>query len=218
MNVLIVAAHPDDEVIGAGGTIARHVRAGDAVSLLVMTEVWEPRWPAKEREARKGEAEAAAEVLGIREVRFAGFPTVKLNTVATVELTAAVTKAVEEFDADVVYLPPPNDVNRDHTEVFEAGLAATRPLPDSSVRKVLAYEIATTARFGTSGGLQPNVFVDISELMETKLQAMSCYKSELRKPPHPRSLEGLKIAARERGLSVGVEYAEVFGLVRLVEK
>ena len=219
MKVLIVAAHPDDEVIGAGGTIARRVADGDAVSLLVMTEIWEPRWPESERAVRTAEVEAAAKVLGVREVRFGGFPAAKLSTCAGVALVDAISGAIEAVGAEVVYLPPGVDIHRDHVEVFSAGLVATRPLPDSTVREVYAYEIGTTAHYGRpDAGLAPNVYIDISDHMQTKLEAMACYASELRELPHPRSLEGLKIIARERGLAIGVEYAEAFQLVRLVEK
>ncbi len=215
MNVLVVAAHPDDEVIGCGGTIARHVAAGDRVHLLIMTQIYAPEWDMKEFDRRRDEALSAAKVLGIKAVSFGGFPTVKLNTVPTVALTRQISATVAAVKPQVVYLPPRGDINADHDLTHRAALVSCRPLFNSPVNRLLSYEIAPTTRFNTDGEgvFAANHYVDISRHLKKKLQAMGRYRLELRKFPHPRSLKGLTILAQERGLAVGVPYAEAFRLI-----
>jgi len=219
MKVLAIAAHPDDEVIGAGGTIARHVARGDEVSWCVVTEGYDPPWPKSVLEEARAQVHQVRELLGIASVFFCGFPTVNLNTVPCMELSGALRKVVDQVRPEIVYTTPPNDVNQDHRLVFESTLVATRPLPGSSVRRLLCYEIGPTTGFGAPGSASrfaPNVFVDISQFLEKKLQAMRCYKTELRDFPHPRSLQGIELFSRERGLRVGLAAAECFELIREV--
>ena len=217
MRVVVIAPHPDDETIGVGGTICRHVAEGDEVHLLVMTETYPPLWHETERERRQEEVRRAAEVLGLASVDFAGFPTVKLNAIPAVDLAGYLIAQFNRLRPDIVYVSPPGDVNQDHEAVFRAALVAARPLPDSSVKVLYSYEVAPTSRFGNpidAARWMPTTFVDITPYIDRKLEAMSCYASELRQPPHPRSLEGLRLFARERGLAVGLEYAEAFQLIR----
>ena len=213
MHILVIAPHPDDEVIGAGGTIARHVAADDEVSLCVVTQGYSPPWPKDVVEKARQQVEAARMVLGIKQVFFLGFPTVKLNTVPNCELTTALQKVVADVRPEVVYTSSASDVNQDHRIVFEATLVACRPLPGSTVRRLLCYEVGYTSRCGRSP-FAPNVFVDIEDFLWKKLEAMKCYETELREPPHPRSLAGLELITKERGLSVGLKAAECFELVR----
>jgi N-acetylglucosamine malate deacetylase 1 len=213
MRVLVISPHPDDEVIGAGGTIARHVAEGDEVHLCIVTQGYSPPWPEDIVETARRQVEAVQKVLGIKQAFFLGFPTVKLNTVPNTDLTNALQKVVEEIKPEVVYTSSASDVNQDHRIVFEATLVACRPLPGSTVRRLLCYEAGITARYGHLS-FNPNVFVDITDFLDKKLEAMKCYKTELREPPHPRSLAGLELIARERGLSVGLKAAECFHLVR----
>lgn len=213
MRVLMISPHPDDEVIGAGGTIARHVAGGDEVHLCIVTQGYSPPMPEDVVERARRQVEAARKVLGIKQVFFLGFPTVKLNSVPNTELTSALQKVVDETKPEVVYTSSANDVNQDHRIVFEATLVATRPLPGSSVRRLLCYEVAYSSRYGHVPFV-PSVFVDIAAFLDKKLEAMKCYETELREPPHPRSLAGLELIAGERGLSVGLKAAECFELVR----
>lgn len=219
MKVLVISAHPDDEVIGAGGTIARHVDHGDVVYWCVVTQAYNPPWSKEYLETARQQVYEVQKVLGIKEVFFCGFPTVKLNTVPYVEISSALQGVVDQVQPEVVYTTPGNDINLDHRIVYECTLVATRPLPGSPVKRLLSYEIGAGPRHGlTSGesGFVPNVFVDISQYMDKKLEAMSCYKSELQEYPHPRSLKGLRMVAEERGLGVGLKAAEVFRLVRQI--
>jgi len=213
MRVLVIAPHPDDETIGAGGTIACHAALGDEISLCIVTQGYTPPWPADVVETARRQVEAARKVLGIKRVFFLGFPTVRLNTVTTADLTNALQRVVNEVKPGVVYTSSASDVNQDHRIVFEATLVATRPLPGGTVRRLLSYETGPTARYGRTP-FQPTVFVDIEAFLARKLAAMRCYATELWEPPHPRSLAGLELIAGERGLSVGLKAAECFELVR----
>jgi LmbE family N-acetylglucosaminyl deacetylase len=217
MRVLVLAPHPDDETLGVGGTILRHVADGDEVHLLVMTETYPPLWQASEKARRQDEARAAAKVLGLAGLAFAGFPTMRLNTVPAIEVAGRLIGELRRLNPDVVYAPPVGDVNQDHEATFKAALVACRPLPGCTVRRLLCYEIPPTARFSNpidAARWLPNTYVDITSHIEQKLAAMECYQSELRQPPHPRSLEGIRLYARERGLTIGLQYAEVFDLIR----
>lgn len=217
MNVLVIAAHPDDEVIGAGGTIARHVANGDSVHWCIVTQTYSPPWSEDDLITIRKQVDEVQHVLGIQQVFFCGFPTVKLNTVPQVDLCSSLERVVEQVQPCVIYTTPRDDINQDHRIVYEATLVAARPLPGSCVRRLLSYEVCTTTRFGLpagSTGFFPNVYVDIEEYLDRKLEAMRCYKTELREHPHPRSLKGLRLFANERGLSVGMKAAECFQLLR----
>lgn len=217
VRVLVIAAHPDDEVIGAGGTIARHVAEGDRVSWCIVTETHSPRWSEAIQAQARRQVERVQEVLGIEVVFFCGLPTVELNTVPYIDLCSSLQRVVDQVQPEVVYTTPPNDLNQDHRLVHDATLVAARPLPGCPVRRLLSYEISTQSRFGLpsgSTGFIPNVFVDIADYLDVKLKAMACYEYELRDYPHPRSLEGIRLLAQERGLSVGMDAAECFQLVR----
>ncbi|RLC64081.1 MAG: PIG-L family deacetylase [Chloroflexi bacterium] len=217
MRVLAIAAHPDDETIGAGGAIARHVAHGDEVYWCIVTQGYSPPWSEETLAEARSQVDEVQEVLGFREVFLLGFPTVKLNTVPYIDLCSALQQVVDQVQPEIVYTTPRDDINQDHRIVYEATLVAARPLPGSSVRRLLCYEISTTARFGLpagSTGFAPNVFVDISRYLEKKLEAIRCYRTELREYPHPRSVKGLRLLAEERGLNVGLQAAECFQLVR----
>lgn len=213
MRILVIAPHPDDETIGAGGTIARSIAEGDEVFLCIVTLANLPPWSENIAAIQKKQVEQVQKIYGIKQVFFLDFPTVRLNTVPNMELTSALQRVVDEVKPEIVYTSSACAINQDHRLVFDATLVATRPLPASPVRRLLCYEIGPTLRFGNSAFV-PNVYVDISDFLDKKLAAMACYKTELREMPHPRSLEGIKLIARERGLSVGLKMAECFQLIR----
>jgi LmbE family N-acetylglucosaminyl deacetylase len=217
MRVLVIAAHPDDETIGAGGTLARHAALGDEIHWCVVTKAYPPQWTEDDIAEAARQVTAVQAVFGMAQVFRLGFPTVKLNTVPYADLTSALQRVVDQVRPETVYTTPADDINQDHRIVYEATLVAARPLPGSSVKRLLSYEISPTARFGLpvgSLGFVPNLFVDIGDYLDKKLKAMACYETELREFPHPRSIEGLRILAAERGLSVGLRAAECFQLIR----
>lgn len=216
-RVLVIAPHPDDEVLGCGGTIAKHTRASCYVYLCIVTKGYTPDWSEEFLRKRPEEIKESCEILGIKKTYFLDFPTVKLDTVPQKELNGSITQVVNETKPGVVYVPHRGDVNKDHTLVFDAAMVATRPKPGSIITKVLSYETLSETEWGApfrDNAFIPNVYVDISETLEIKLKAISAYKSELKEYPHPRSLESILTLAKTRGSSIGVRAAEAFMLVR----
>jgi len=217
MKVLAIAPHPDDETIGAGGTLARHRAHGDEVYWCIVTQGYTPPWPEETLLQVREQIENIAKYCGFSKVFRLGFPTVKLNTVPHMELCGALQNVVEEVKPDIVYTTSKNDINMDHRIVHDCTLIATRPLPGNAVKRVLSYEIGYTGLYGIPSGAEmfrPNVFVDISEYMDHKLNAMRFYETELREPPHPRNIESLRMLANVRGFGVGYNAAECFELIR----
>ena len=217
MNILIIAPHPDDEVLGCGGTIAKYSRQGDDVYLCIVTKAYSPEWPEDEIKERREEVLRVNEILGIRKTYFLGFPTVKLDTISQKELNDSITQVINGVEPEVLYIPYNGDINKDHRLVFDAALVAARPKSNSPIKKILAYETLSETGWGApfmENAFTPNIYVDISEALETKLKAMAAYKTELKEYPHPRSLEAITSLARLRGVSVGVKAAEAFVLIR----
>ena len=216
-TVLVVAAHPDDEVLGVGGTMARHARTGDDVHVLIVTEGTTQQYDddvdvsvqQKERAARQ-----CADRLGVSEVHFGGLPDMRLDEVAHVDVNAVIEDVIASVRPEVVYTHTPRDVNKDHAIVYESTLVTTRP--PSGIERVLAYEVpsATGWNGGDRHGFTPNVYVDIAEFLETKVEAFESYDTEVREYPHPRSARALRSIARARGTEAGFEAAEAFSLVR----
>lgn len=220
MNILVVAAHPDDEVLGCGGTIARHAATGDSVHILFLADgvtarAGEERSAAK-IEARAEAARAAARTMGAEPPRFAGLPDNRLDGVDLLDVVKLVEVAVAELRPVVVYTHHVGDLNVDHRIVHQAVVTACRPLPESCVRAVYAFETVSSTEWAYSRGhaFHAARFVEITDQLETKKQALSCYASEMRAFPHARSIENIEALARLRGASVGVGAAEAFVVVR----
>jgi LmbE family N-acetylglucosaminyl deacetylase len=217
LKILFIAPHPDDETIGAGGTIVRHKALGDDIFWCIVTQGYTPPWPEEIVQKAREQITSIETFYGFKNVYQLGFPTVKLNIVPHMELCNALQNVIEEVKPDIVYTTSRNDVNLDHRIVYDCTLVASRPLPGNGIRRVLSYEIGYTIHFGVPSGVtmfQPNVFIDISEYLEEKLKAMRYYETELRQSPHPRNIESLRLLAKERGLCVGYVAAECFELVR----
>ena len=217
MRILVIEAHPDDEVIGAGGTIAKYARQGDEVYLIIVTKAYAPDWPEASIENQPKEVAKVNEILGIKKTFFLDLPTVKLDTIPQKELNEKVSKCIAEVQPDIVYTTNRGDLNEDHRRVFYSTMVATRPISGSSVRKVLSYEVLSSTEWAgpfADSAFIPNVYVDISDTLEIKLKAMAVYKSELKEYPHPGSLEAISILAKRRGASAGVKAAEAFMLIR----
>lgn len=225
MTILVVAAHPDDEVLGCGGLIPRRAREGDDVYIAILGEGITSRY------ATRGEADPAAldglhaasrKVgwhLGAREVFSYRLPDNRFDTVPLLDVVKILEELVERLRPEAVYTQHGGDLNIDHAVTFRAVMTAARPLPGSPVREVYGYEVASSTEwaFGRFEPLfRPNVFVDISATIELKIQAMQFYESEARAFPHPRSPDALRAAARRWGAVAGLESAEAFELIRAV--
>lgn len=214
-HVLVVGAHPDDEVLGVGGTIARHTASGDEVVVLIVTEGATAQYDDESMEAEKREAvKACASVLGVSEVRFGELPDMRLDEVAHVDLNACIEAAIDEVNPDVVYTHSRREVNRDHVAVHDSTLVATRP--GSGVQRTFSYETpSSTDWMPRTAGFEPTVFVDIADYLETKLRAFESYEMETRPFPHPRSTETLRALATVRGACANMAAAEAFDVLRV---
>lgn len=214
MRVLCLSAHPDDEVLGLGGTLLRHRDAGHEIHWVVATVAYPPRWTDNLIHAKRQECERVAQKLRIRQTSFLDYKTMHLATLPPIELSEAVALRVRQIKPDIVYAPPCDDLNRDHAALFDAALIATRPTGDPKPPCLYSYEIPSTTRFNLPNRWQANTYIDIGPWIDEKLQLMSIYETELQQPPHPRSLDSLRAFARERGAAVGYTFAEALMLVR----
>lgn len=212
VKILVIAPHPDDEVLGCGGTIIKHVKEGHEVFLSIVTKAYTPDWSEDFIKNREKEIAGAIKALGIKKTFFLDLPTVKLDTVPQKELNFKIDGIVSQITPDILYIPHGGDLNRDHRLVFEACLVAARPA-GNKIKKILAYETPSETEWGLMP-FSPTVYVNITKTLGDKLKAMACYKSEIRPYPHPRSLESLNILAKKRGMEAGLTAAEAFMLIR----
>lgn len=220
-SILVVAAHPDDEVLGCGGTLAKLAAQGASIHVAfladgVTSRVGEPAHGAGVA-ARREAARKVCAILGVQGVSFGDLPDNRLDTVALLEVTQAVEALVRAHGPDTVFTHHAGDVNIDHQVIHRAVLTACRPQRDHPVRTLLAFEVPSSTEWqlpGTAPVFVPNWFSDISATLDRKLEALDAYAVELRDWPHPRSREGVAHLARWRGATVGVEAAEAFMLGR----
>lgn len=210
MKVLVIAPHPDDEVLGCGGTIKKHTNKGDEVYLCVATRAYGPDWSQEFINNRKKEISCANKILGIKETIFLDLPTVKLDTLGQKKINDLIKQCLNKIKPEILYIPSDKDNNKDHCLISKACLIASRPEFDSSIKKVLSYSYESPL-------FLPNLYIDISDTLDDKLKAMSCYKSELKDYPHSRSLEAIKISAQKRGIESGLKTAEAFIIIRQVK-
>jgi LmbE family N-acetylglucosaminyl deacetylase len=218
-RILVIAAHPDDELLGLGGTVARHAAAGDDVCTLIVSEGASSRYGFGAVEDLRTAARAAAAVLGTRDLRFLGMKDQYLDELPIIEVTRPIELLVRELRPDIVYTHHWGDLNRDHRVVSEAVMVACRPVGDDYPHRLLCFETPSSSEWSSTDlslAFVPNYFVDISATVDKKLQSMSCYPSELRPHPHPRALDSLRTRAAYWGQIVGKAYAEPFVLVREV--
>lgn len=221
--VLVVAAHPDDEVLGCGGTAARLAREGKEVYVSIMAEGVTSRYERPEEADRAllkslhARCREAGKIMGAREVFLHGLPDNRLDTIPLLNVVKIVEAQIQKVKPSRIYTHHGGDLNIDHSVVHRAVLTATRPMQGCPVKELLLFEVASSTEwaFHCFGPFfRPNVFVDISETLETKIQAMRRYESEIREYPHPRSPEALTAIARRWGIVVGCPAAEGFELVR----
>jgi LmbE family N-acetylglucosaminyl deacetylase len=214
VNVLVVAAHPDDEILGVGGTLRKHAMDGAAVEALIMCEGAGVRYPEDHNAVVEAQTDRAAGILGISQVHRARLPDQRLETLPLTEVASAVETVMGSLVPDIVYTHFGGDVNYDHHIVFRAVQVATRPYAAPSVAELLVFETPSSTEWGA--GFEPDVFVDISETLDEKLEAFACYESEIRPAPHPRSPEALRALAEARGSVIGAQAAEAFRLIRSI--
>jgi len=223
-KILIVAAHPDDEILGCGGTVARLIKEGCIGYTLILGEGVTSRDANRERGKRiqgieklKKQAHKANSIIGVKDVFVYDFPDNRFDEVALLDIVKAVEAVKYKVKPDVVYTHYWGDLNIDHRITCEAVLTACRPVKEEIVREIYSFEVPSSTEWNYPSAFNPNMFVDITGTFETKIMALQCYDAELRDFPHPRSEEALRARARQRGSSVGRCYAEAFKLVRTIK-
>jgi len=219
-KVLVFAAHPDDEVLGCGATIAKHTMDGDEVYVVILAEGATSRDEKRDRgqwrSALSELAEAAhkaKEILGIISLVLHDFPDNRMDSVDLLDVVKTIESHIDKVRPEIVYTHHASDVNIDHRRIHEAVITACRPQPLQSVKTLLFFEVTSSTEWQTPGSAPPflpNWFVDVSATLSTKQKALQAYSTEIRQWPHSRSIEAVEYLARWRGCSVGVEAAEAF--------
>ena len=225
MNVLVIAAHPDDETLGCGATIARLTREGHDVYIAILGEGVTSRYSQREEadraivEALHARSREVAQLLGAKDLFMYSLPDNRFDTVPLLDIIKIIEDLVARLNPQVVYTQHGGDLNIDHATLYRATLTATRPLSGTAVKELYAYEVASSSEWAFqqfAPTFQPNVFVDISDTLEKKIEAMEIYESEARAFPHPRSPQALRAIAQRWGSVAGLQAAECFQLVRWV--
>lgn len=217
MNVLIIAPHPDDEILGCGGTIAKHTDQGNDVYVYIVTKGVLPLFGEESVMLGRKECLAAHKYLGIKGTTFLDFPAAMLEEVPRYKLNDAICKTVQEIKPDEVYLPHRGDMQLDHKMITDAAMVALRPKYEHVVKRIYAYETLSETGWdipNTVNEFIPTVYNDITGYLDRKLEAMRFYQSQLSPYPNPRSIESLEALAKYRGSTVNVMAAEAFSLIR----
>ena len=216
MRVVVVAPHNDDEILGVGGTMAKLVKQGHEV---IVCEVTAGDLDDEMVQLQKREAVASHELMGVK-THFMDLPVVGLREMKTTELNSAFQKCMAELAPDIVFIPHKGDMHIDHRMTIEAIMVALRPVSLPKLKGIYAYETLSETDWNTpsvDNVFIPTMFVDISDEIEVKLEAMKCHASQLCSYPHPRSLDGIKALAMHRGGTVCRGYAEAFMVIREIK-
>jgi LmbE family N-acetylglucosaminyl deacetylase len=217
MNTMVIAPHPDDEVLGVGGTLLRRKSEGAKISWLIVTSMnSEFGWCGDNIKKRSDEIRLISKLFRFDSVYELNFPTTRLDQVAMCDLVAAISNVFNSFEPEEIFLPHPSDVHTDHKIVFEAASSCAKWFRHPSVKRILTYETVSETDFGLvqNQSFCPNVFIDIRPFLKEKLGAMDIYKSEMGSAPFPRSAEVIQALATIRGAASGFEAAEAFELLR----
>ncbi|KGP73336.1 PIG-L deacetylase family protein [Pontibacillus yanchengensis] len=213
-SVLVIAAHPDDELLGVAGTLKKLMNEGSTVISVIVAK------GRKEEEANmKQTIHQANKEIGIKEVKFLEYENLKLEQLPLHTLTKEIELLINHYQPQTIFTHHYGDVNRDHQQVFEAVLTAVRPLPDQPPIELITFETVSSSEWNIQTNdktFKPNYFVNITDTIDDKIKALESYEVEMRNFPHPRSYEGVKYLARVRGMTVGVSYAEAFEVIRRV--
>ena len=211
MNILVIAAHPDDEVLGMGGTIKK-LSSKNQVDLCVVSEGATAQYTDKKMiQVRKESCKKASKILGIKKITFLDFPDMRLDTIPHLELNKSVEQIISKNKPQIVFTTPNNDLNKDHQIVFETTLIATRST-SSNVKEILSYELPGIIK----NPFLPNRYIEINKEIKHKINAFKMYKSEIEKFPHPRSIEAIKNLSIQRGIESGLKNAEAFQIIKSI--
>ena len=233
MKVLVIVAHPDDEVLGMGGTLRKLSVKNHDIKVVFLATGIAARRSDKFRNETKYEinktlikkmeeqikklrldAKRALKILGIKNIEFFDFPDNEMDMVSNLEITKTIENIIKKFKPDVIYTHTKNDINVDHRAIFNATITATRPSTRVNVKKVICFEVPSSSEWNFGDTFSPNIFVDIKRELSYKKKAIQTYKTELKKFPHPRSANSLDIIAKRWGTVSGFEASEAFELIR----
>lgn len=217
MDVLVIAPHPDDEILGCGGTIAKHVTNGDDVYVAIVTKGTSPMFSPEIIEKGRDECKKADSFLGVKETRFLDFPAAKMEEIPRYKLNDAFITVIQEIRPNIVYLPHRGDMQLDHKMTVDAAMVALRPKYDHIVKKIYAYETVSETGWdipNLTNEFIPTMYNDISEYIEKKIKALSFFESQVADYPNARSLKAVEALAIFRGTTVNVAAAEAFMVIR----
>lgn len=222
-KILVVAAHPDDEVLGCFGTVARLIKEGYEAYTLILGEGKTSRDEERRPEIKKNEIEIlnteiqkANSIIGIKKVFVEFFPDNRFDSVDLLDIIKVISRIKDEIRPDIIFTHYENDLNIDHQITYKAVITATRPMENESVKEIYSFEVLSSTEWKYPLSFSPDVFFDISDTIELKINSMREYASELCEYPHPRSLEGIELNAKYNGLRVGKKYVEAFKSVRVI--
>ncbi len=219
-KVLVVAPHPDDEILGCGGTIKKIVSQGIEVSVLVVTRGKKELYTEERIINVRQEAKTAHQLLGVIETTFLDFPAPDLDLVSISELSDAISEVIGKLKPDTIFLPHRGDIHHEHKAVFNSTLVASRPVKNCLVKRLYSYETLSETEWAapfSDDAFIPDYFVNISDSFTAKLEALKCFKSQIREFPNPRSLKSIEALANFRGSTVGFNQAEAFMTIRVIE-
>ncbi|MFH5833126.1 PIG-L deacetylase family protein [Halalkalibaculum sp. DA3122] len=222
-NILIVAPHCDDEILGCGGIMAKYISKGYPVYVAIITNghLGAPEiFPREGTEQVREEALEAHNILGVKDTFFLDFPAPKLDSIPAYKLSMELNKLITKLGITTLYIPHRGDIHKDHRITYEASLVAARPIDDCPVRAIYAYETLSETEWAPPFGddaFIPTVFEDIGAFLDKKLEAFECYSTQIKTFPHSRSLHAIEAISNYRGSTVGVENAEAFMLVREIK-
>ena len=221
MRVLVIAPHPDDEVIGVGGTIAKRAKRGHEVYVCVVTKACEPLFSTEIVEQVRSECRKADLLLGVKEICFLDYPAVMLENIPRYELNGGILKVIQRIQPDEVYIPHRGDMQLDHKMIVDAAMVALRPKYEHNVGRIYAYETLSETGWNIPNTINefiPTVYEDISDTLDSKLKAMGVFQSQLGSFPDARSLAAIEALAKYRGAMVHVKAAEAFSLIREIKQ
>lgn len=222
-KILIIAAHPDDEVLGCFGTVARLIKEGYMAYTLILGEGKTSRDERRTIENKKSDIELlnteiqrANELIGVKKVFIENFPDNRFDSVDLLDIIKVISKVKEEVQPDVIFTHYDNDLNIDHQITYKAVVTATRPMEEECVKEIYSFEILSSTEWNYPLSFNPDTFVDITKTLDLKIDAMKEYNSELCEFPHPRSIDGIELNAKYQGMRVGKKYVEAFKTVRKI--
>lgn len=225
MKVLVIAAHPDDEVLGMGGTILRHSNQGDKIRIVYLATGITSRKEFRDKIKTKNpkysiqqlrrDAKKSSQILKVNNINFYDFPDNELDTLPLLKLVQIIESEIKQFKPNIIYTNHFGDLNIDHRITYKATLTACRPL-ENKIKELISFEVPSSTEWNYPNNFNPNYFINIEKELPKKIKAFEMFKSEIRKFPHPRSSQFLKINASKWGSVSGNKAAEAFEIIRKI--